>query len=371
MSLEIPQAEREFLAGAFSVDVEGWRVTWSPQARRIHEFSPDRAVSIWEALDFIDLQDRPRVFDAALQCYRCGDPLDIVVGLTARTGRRKRVRLTAFLAAPAAGGTASLKGTIQELPGTTPETQDYDATAQRLLSALREWEIFGRAIPHELKAPLGVARGFAQALHERERGALGDTGRLHLSRLLNALRQLGELLDGLLQFSPLATREVQRETVDLSQLASEAIALLQSRDADREVHVDIERGLSVAGDPELLRLLVSNLLGNAWKFTASRPDARISLHCLHGAQGAVYCVQDNGVGFDMRDATRLFTPFERLHERHHFDGSGVGLDIVRRVVERHGGCVWASSSPGEGASFFFTVATHALPLPTDQGASSG
>lgn len=370
MNLEESKAEREFLAGAFSVDVEGWRVMWSPQARRIHEFSSDRAVSIWEALDFIDLQDRPRVFDAALQCFRLGEPLDVVVGLTASTGRSKRVRLTAFLASPGAGGTPSLKGTIQELPALTPPSEDYDATAQRLLSALREWEIFGRAIPHELMAPLGVANGFAEALHDRERGTLSDTGGLHLSRLLNALRQLGDLLDGLLQFSPLATRPVQHETVDLSQLASEAIALLQSRDADREVHVDIERGLTVAGDPELLRLLVANLLGNAWKFTGSRPDARISLRRLHAAQGAVYCVQDNGVGFDMRDATRLFTPFERLHERHHFDGSGVGLAIVRRVVERHGGCVWASSSPGQGASFFFTFATHREPLAVAQGPSS-
>nr|WP_242529002.1 ATP-binding protein [Ramlibacter ginsenosidimutans] len=340
---------------------------WSPQARRIHEFSADRAVSIWEALDFIDLQDRPRVFDAALQCFRLGEPLDIVVGLTASTGRRKRVRLTAFLASQGPDGTPSLKGTIQELPGISPGSGDYDATAQRLLSALLEWEIFGRAIPHELKAPLGIANGFAEALHDRERGALSDTGRLYLSRVLNAQRQLGDLLDALLQFSPLATRPVQRETVDVSQLASEAIALLRSRDADREVHVEIEQGLTVAGDPELLRLLLSNLLGNAWKFTQSRPDARISLRCLHGAQGAVYCVQDNGAGFDMRDATRLFTPFERLHERHHFDGSGVGLAIVRRVVERHGGSVWATSSPGHGASFFFTFASHSEPLAVAQG----
>ncbi|MFI4928087.1 MAG: histidine kinase dimerization/phospho-acceptor domain-containing protein, partial [Burkholderiales bacterium] len=295
MNLENPKPARESPAGAFSVDVAGWRVMWSPEARRIHEFSPERAVSVWEALDFVDLQDRPRLFDAALQSFRSGEPLDLIVGLTASTGRSKRVRITAFLAAPGAAGTPSLKGTIQELPGVSPGTQENDAMAQRLLSALREWEIFGQAIPHELKAPLGIASGFAEALHDRERGALTDTGRLHLARVLNALRQLGELLDGLLQFSPLATRTVQREAVDLSQFSSEAIALLQSRDADREVQVDVERGLTVTGDPELLRLLVSNLLGNAWKFTRSRPDARISLRRLHGAQGAVYAVEDNGV----------------------------------------------------------------------------
>lgn len=369
MDVENPEPEREFLAGAFSVDVEGWRVMWSPQARRIHEFSPDRAVSIWEALDFIDPQDRPRLFDAALQCFRQGEPLDLVVGLTASSGRSKRVRLTAFLASPGAAGTPSLKGTIQELPGAAPGTEDNDATAQRLLSALREWEIFGRAIPHELRSPLGIASGFAEALHERERGALSDTGRLHLSRVRNALRQLGDLLDGLLQFSPLATRPVQRERVDLSHLACESVALLQARDAEREVQVDIEPDLAVAGDTELLRLLVSNLLGNAWKFTRSQPDARISLRCVHGAKGAVYSVRDNGVGFDMRDAPRLFTPFERLHERHHFDGSGVGLAIVRRVVERHGGCVWATSSPGDGATFFFTLGAQGEPIQAAPGQS--
>lgn len=360
MKAEDRSAGRVPAAGAFSVDVQAWRVSWSPGARRIHEFSPDHPVSIWEALDFIDQPDRAGLFVAALRCFRSGEPFDMAAGLTTTTGRRKRVRVTGFLSAPAFAAVPCLKGTIEELPASQPSGQEPDATAQRLLSALREWEIFGQAISHELKAPLGIARGFTAAVQRREGDGLSDGGRLHLSKALNALQRLDELLDALLQFSPLPTRPVQTASVDLSRLALETLELLRARDPQREVQVQIQPGLTVPGDPDLLRLLVSNLLGNAWKFTSSRADASISLVRMSCDRGLVFAVQDNGVGFDMRDATRLFTPFERLHERHHFDGSGVGLAVVRRVVERHGGSVWATSEPGQGATFFFTLETRHL-----------
>lgn len=346
----------EVNAGTWSVDVETWRVNWSPQARRIHAFTAERPVSVWEALDFIDLHDRARVFAATLECFRCGTPMDLEVGLTTAAGQAKRVRLTGFVASTPGGGAHSLKGTIRELPRGESGARSYDPASHRLLSALREWEIFGRAIPHELKGPLWVARGFAEALRDRESGSLSATGQRHLARAIQGLEQLGALLEGLLQFAPVATRPMLRESVSLSALAHDAIELLRARDPDRHVQVEIDASLTASGDQHLLRLLVANLLGNAWKFTRDRAVGTIRFGAQGTGAGTVYCVEDNGIGFDMRDAPRLFTPFERLHERHHYEGSGVGLAVVRRVVERHGGSVWAQSAPDAGASFFFTLA---------------
>jgi signal transduction histidine kinase len=347
------QAAREPVAGAWSLDVNAWLVAWSARARQIHDFSPRYPIGVWEALAFIDLQDRLRVFVSAMDCLRSGVPIGLEVGLTTAAGRRKRVRLSGFRASGDA--LPMLKGTIHELPhGKFDESRD-GAPTQLLLGIVREWEIFGHAIPHELASPLSIARGFAQALHERTEGILDDAAQAHLARLLKALDQLQALLDSLLQFAPVAVRPMQHVPVNLSQLAQETIGLLQARDAARTVQVEIHEDLVAWGDPGLLRLLVSNLMANAWKFTRHRADATIRFAAREARGGAVYCVADNGVGFDRYDAARLFTPFVRLHERHRFDGSGVGLAVVRRVVERHGGTVWAEAAPDAGASFFFTL----------------
>lgn len=372
MKLEEGPATGIGTAGLWSVDVASWRVNWSPEARRIHEFDSEHALSVWEALEFVDLADRPRVFAATLDCMQSGKAIDLTVGLTTAAGRSKRVRLTGFFVPASAGGGGALKGTIRELPLAGPESPGHDARTQRLLSALREWEIFGRAIPHELSGPLGIAEGFAEALREREFDNLSVRGQSHLSRVLKGLAQLRELLEGLLRFAPLATLPMQHANVSLSRLASGAIDFLRARDPDREVTVHIEPGLVAWGDPGLLRLLVFNLVGNAWKFTAGRTGATIRFGAQQTSEGTVYLVGDNGVGFDMRDAPRLFTPFERLHERHHFDGTGVGLAVVRRVAERHGGSAWAQSCPGAGATFFFTLEAGPGPAqahPPDAGGS--
>ena len=166
---------------------------------------------------------------------------------------------------------------------------------------------------------------------------------------------LRELLDGLLRFAPLATLPMQHASVSLSHLASGAIDFLRARDPDREVTVHVEPGLVAWGDPGLLRLLVFNLVGNAWKFTAKVAQPKVTVGAQRQGNETVFFVADNGAGFDMAYADRLFAPFSRLHPDREYAGTGIGLTTVRRIVERHGGRIWADATVGQGATFFFTL----------------
>jgi light-regulated signal transduction histidine kinase (bacteriophytochrome) len=182
---------------------------------------------------------------------------------------------------------------------------------------------------------------------------LAANARDHLSRIRRAVKRMGELIDDLLQLSRLSRIEVRRERVDISRLARAIVDDLARRDHDREVEVRIAPGLTAQADPRLVRILLENLIGNAWKFTRDRRPARIEV--LAGPpDGSGFAVRDNGAGFDMAFAGQLFKPFHRLHRTDQFEGSGIGLATVQRIVHRHGGRIWAEGRIGEGATFYFT-----------------
>ena len=166
---------------------------------------------------------------------------------------------------------------------------------------------------------------------------------------------MGELIDDLLHLSQVERAPLRRQPVDLSTIARSVAGALQRADPDRQVDIRIANGLAADGDPGLLRALLENLLGNAWKFTATTPAARIELAAAEDADTIVYAVRDNGVGFDMAFADRLFAPFQRLHTVAEFPGTGIGLATVQRIVGRHGGRVWAEAEVGKGAAFFWTL----------------
>ena len=338
-------------AGVWSVDTATWRVLWSDQARLIHEAPAGFVPTVWEALDFIDGADRPRLFSAVLACVQAQQPFELEAGLTTARGTRKRVRLSGFASAAAGGVLPQVCGSILVVSAPlAPEPVDRNG----LEAALREWELFGRAIPHELRGPLASIRGFADVLV----GAgepLSERGARQLARIAAAARHLDSLLEALLAFSPLATRPLRRDSVALDTLARECLEPLRDAEPGRQVDVRIESPLVAHGDADLLRLVVCNLMNNAWKFTRGVAAPCIAFGAQEHEAETVFCVSDNGVGFDMDDAQRLFAPFQRLHSREQFEGSGVGLAAVRRAVERHGGSVWAHSAPGQGACFFFAL----------------
>jgi signal transduction histidine kinase len=220
----------------------------------------------------------------------------------------------------------------------------------------KELESFSYSVSHDLRAPLRSIDGFSQALVEEYGDRLDDTAADYLRRIRGATRRMGELIDDLLDLSRVTRRELHREEVDLSGLASAVLAGLARAEPERQVEIDIGAGLMGHGDPHLLRLALDNLLGNAWKFTSRQPSARIEFGARHEGDRPVYYVSDNGVGFDMAYADKLFGAFQRLHPGREYPGTGIGLATVHRIVLRHGGRVWAQSEMGQGATFFFTLA---------------
>jgi len=226
----------------------------------------------------------------------------------------------------------------------------------RVAERTAELEAFAYSVSHDLRAPLRAIDGFGEALAEELEDVLDERKKDYLDRMRAAARRMGAMIDELLALSRASRVEVERTEVNLSALASEVVAELREGEPHRTVEVSVAEGLTARGDRRLLRLVLQNLIGNAWKFTGPVKGARIELGSLPGEGGeAVFFVRDNGVGFDMKYADKLFGAFQRLYRREEFPGEGVGLATVQRIVARHGGRVWAEAEPGAGATFFFTL----------------
>ena len=235
--------------------------------------------------------------------------------------------------------------------------KDYDLRdIVRELEALNaELEAFSYSVSHDLRAPLRAIAGFAQALDEDARDRLTPQDRHYLDRIRAGAGRMGELIDDLLQLSRVSRAAMFRTEVDLAPIARSVADHLMSLEPGREVRWDIPETLIVHADPGMMRILLDNLLGNAFKFTARVQRARIALFQEPGAEPPAYVVEDNGAGFDMAHAAKLFGVFQRLHAEADFPGTGIGLATVQRIVHRHGGEVSAESSPGGGARFRFTL----------------
>ncbi len=220
--------------------------------------------------------------------------------------------------------------------------------------ANRELEAFSYSVSHDLRAPLRTLDGFSQALVEDYGGQLTGDGEDYLRRIRAASQRMAQLIDDLLLLSRLSRSEMRRDRIDLSPLAEEVVEHLREGEPEREVAVTIEPGLIADADARLVRVLLQNLIGNAWKFTSKQENAAIEVARANG-DATTFCVRDDGVGFDMAYADKLFGAFQRLHSSNDFEGTGVGLATVQRIVSRHGGRAWAESEPGAGATFYFTL----------------
>jgi signal transduction histidine kinase len=217
-----------------------------------------------------------------------------------------------------------------------------------------ELEAFSYSVSHDLRAPLRAIDGFTQALIESHAAALNDEARGYLDRVRKAAGRMSGLIEAFLELARVSRAVLTKSDVDLSALAAEVVSDLRLAHPEREVTVDIEPGLVVRADRQLLNVVLVNLIGNAWKFTCRTATARIEV-ARHPDQLHAFVVRDNGAGFDMSHAARLFAPFQRFHHATDFAGTGVGLATVKRVVARHGGRIWAEAVPGRGAAFSFTL----------------
>ena len=234
------------------------------------------------------------------------------------------------------------------------ERRVVERTAQ-LEEANRELEMFSYSVSHDLRAPLRHMDGFSQALIDEYASKLNTTGREYLDRIRKSSRRMMDMIDAILELSRHSRGKVVKESVDLSAMAREVGALLARSQPDREVNFLVAEGVAVRGDARLLRVVLEHLLSNAWKFTEQRQDALVEFYATEWDGRLACAVRDNGVGFDMAYADKLFSPFQRLHRQEEFPGRGIGLAIVRRIIIRHGGRVRAEAEIGKGATFTFTV----------------
>ncbi|HLK33543.1 MAG TPA: ATP-binding protein, partial [Terriglobales bacterium] len=224
-----------------------------------------------------------------------------------------------------------------------------------LENSVAELEAFSYSVSHDLRAPLRSIDGFSQILLEDYRDKVDAEGQDALRRIRNASQNMGQLIDALLQLSRVMRGELQHESVDLSLLALSTAALVQKADPSRRVSFHVANRLETRGDRRLLGVALQNLLQNAWKFTARTSEPLVEFGSVPRDGKTAYYVRDNGVGFDMTYVDKLFTPFQRLHAKEQFEGTGIGLATVQRIIKRHGGKVWAEGAVGKGATFYFSL----------------
>ncbi len=239
------------------------------------------------------------------------------------------------------------------------QARDAEAALEEKLhqarSLNRELEAFSYSVSHDLRAPLRSIDGFSQALLEDYGETLDDDGQDYLRRVRAASQRMAQLIDDLLNLSRLTRSEMHREAVNLSTIASEIVQDLKQLEPDRNIRVKIEPDIIANGDERLLRAVFENLINNAWKFTQNSPNACLEFGKTFIKGRPTYYVKDNGVGFDMAYANKLFGAFQRLHSIDEFDGNGIGLATVQRIIHRHGGQVWGEGEVGLGATFYFTL----------------
>jgi two-component system sensor histidine kinase/response regulator len=252
-----------------------------------------------------------------------------------------------------------LRRQAQLLQASEQEARDLAETRAELVRDLehknRELESFSYAVSHDLRAPLRRIESFSRAVQESQGEHLDDAGRHYLDRVREASQQMSRLIDDVLYLARVTRADMREQEVDLSGLVTLLLDRMREAEPDRQVEVKVRPGISVAADGQLLRIAVANLLENAWKFTAKTGAARIEFGVTNAGGEPTYFVRDNGAGFDMAYADRLFGPFQRLHRASEFAGTGIGLATVQRIIHRHGGRVWAEGMLGQGATFHFTI----------------
>jgi PAS domain S-box-containing protein len=343
----------------FHLDPEGNVLSWNAGAERLKGYSADeirgRHFSLFYTPEDLAAGKPERELREATEAGRCEDE-----GWRVRKDGSRFWGIVVITAMR--DGDGRLMGfakVTRDLTGRKRLEETQRALTERLQLANRELEAFSYSVSHDLRAPLRALAGFSEALLEDYADRLDDQARHYLDRIRAGAARMGRLIDDLLRLARLSRAAMSRERVDLGELARHALEQVRAAEPERRVELDAPGDLLAAGDPQLLGAMMENLLGNAFKFTRSRATAKIEVGAQRDGGEPIYYVRDNGVGFDMKYANKLFQPFQRLHSAAEFEGTGVGLALVQRVVERHGGRVWAESCVDEGATIFFTLGTSA------------
>ena len=320
-----------------------------------------RTIDNWISL--IHPEDRAYFMETVIKHSRTGDPAEMEYRMVTKNGRVRWMREhTRPLWDDKEGRITIVVGAVEDITDDKVGEEELRESrdklkrqSQQLELANQELETFAYTVSHDLKAPLRRINGWLGLLAGDIRDSLSDEDLKILDKLNDTSDQMKELIDSLLDLSRITRGELNRDEVDLSRMVGNAVSELAAEDPDRQVETSIQEGIIVRGDMRLLRAVVRNLVDNAWKFTRSREITRIEFFLEEQDGRTVYCMRDNGIGFDPEKAEKVFQPFLRLHSGQEYSGTGIGLATVRRIIHRHGGQVWAEGVKDQGACFRFTL----------------
>ncbi|TAN63877.1 PAS domain S-box protein [bacterium] len=363
----LANAQRIAHIGSWEWDIMDNTLSWSDEIYRIFGLNKGGFGADFDAfINSVHPDDRTYVRSAVKEALYNGKPYDIDHRILLQGGAVRIVHEYAEVTRDDNGTPLKMTGTVQDITDSVHAADDIiklnrelekrvaERTAE-LDAANKELLSFSYSVAHDLRAPLRIIDGFSHALFEDCKDELGLIGSEHLRRVREASQRMGNLIDALLTLSKVTRAEMRRDIIDLSALAKNVFDECAKAEPARRVEFNCEDGVIANGDAWLLRIVLVNLVGNAWKFTSKRKDAAIAFGSFEKDGEKVYFVRDNGAGFDMKYSDRLFGAFQRLHSVSEFPGTGIGLATVARIVWRHGGRVWAEGETGKGAAFYFTL----------------
>jgi PAS domain S-box-containing protein len=369
---KLNEAQHIGMIGSWEWNLKTNDVWWSDETYRIFGVTPQDYIPSFEANGrFIHPDDFARYGKSFEHSLQTGEPLDYAFRLVTNEGLLKHCHAGGKCFHDDSGQPIRLIGTVMDITdrkraeaeihqlNAELEQRVIDRTAQ-LEAANKELEAFSYSVSHDLRAPLRSIDGFSQALLEEYQEKLDDTGKGYLERVRKATLRMGRLIDDLLKLSRINRAEIKNESIDLSGMARAIAEANQKSNPDRAIDVIIQEGIMVQGDPTLMQIVLVNLLDNAFKFTGKETHPRIEFGTAVMDGKIAYYVRDNGAGFDIAYAGKLFGAFQRLHTREEFSGTGIGLATVQRIINRHGGHIWGKGEVGKGATFYFTLPSQVM-----------
>ncbi|MBD1874612.1 PAS domain-containing protein [Nodosilinea sp. FACHB-131] len=355
LSLRLSLALESGRIGAWDWDLHQ-AVHWDQRMYEIWGFEDLGQAAVFEDwASRVHGDDWPAVEATIHQALKDGLPYDIEFRFYRPDGELRWVRAAAMVQRSPAGAALAMVGINYDITDQKRAEAELLRTTAQLRASNHELEAFAYSVSHDLRAPLRAIDGFSRALVEDYGDQVGEEGHDYFNRIRHNVGRMGQLIDDLLRLSRVSRQAMTYVPVDLSALVQEQIDELQRVDADRTVTVTIAHGLTVTADPTLMRVAIANLVQNAWKFTAHQASARIDFGLERQRGEPVYYLRDNGAGFDMAYADKLFGVFQRLHNTDEFPGTGIGLATVQRAIHRQGGRVWAEAAVEQGATFYFTL----------------
>ncbi|ASC73740.1 multi-sensor signal transduction histidine kinase [Halomicronema hongdechloris C2206] len=363
MSVRLNLAVKSAAMGIWDWDVTHNILTWDQQMYELYGITPEQFTNVYEAWSSsVHPDDLAAAETAVQQALRGEKDFDQDFRVIHPDGTIRFIKANALVQRNRHGDPEWMIGINYDITArkrTEAQIQEY---ATQLESSNRELEAFAYSVSHDLRAPLRAIDGFSKALLEDYGDTFDEEGQDYFDRIRKNVTRMGMLIDDLLSLSRVSRYEIRHTTVNLSTLAQELMAELQASEPERPVEVGIAPDAIVSADATLMRVVLTNLLQNAWKFTSHHPTARIEFGMIYPDGQPVYFVRDDGAGFDMAYSNMLFGVFQRLHNIHEFPGTGIGLATVQRAIHRHGGRVWAEATVEQGATFYFTLPSTPLEL---------